>query len=106
MSNVVNFREQPARDQHSSGSARPEGGLGESSELTAKLSELASRLVLLKSEAKEEMRRGILLLELTSQNARVVAHQISDPLSKKCFENKIEAAERLLAFARAKLLSL
>jgi hypothetical protein len=52
------------------------------------------------SIVKEEVRRSILLLDLTAQHARLLVKEISDPSRRRNFEAQITTIEQQLQVAR------
>lgn len=93
MLNVIEFRE---KKPHSRGSIprRPPAGAGPD------ISELASRVESLRSEAREAIPHAILKLGVAAQHAREIAEGVHDPAARKDIDEHISAIEQLIQAAR------
>src|SRR5665213_1954851 len=93
MLNVIEFRKRVSRST-ASGVLRP------AATMDADISELASRITGLQSQAKGEIGNAILMLDLAAQHAREIAARVSDTTVRKNFDEHISMIERLLQLAR------
>ena len=97
MLNVVEFRQK-------AGAAN--GLVRAPADIDHDIAEPACRAVSPKSNATDEIRSAILMLDLASQQARQIAGRISDPSVRKDFDERISIIEQLLQIAREKALKL
>jgi hypothetical protein len=72
----------------------------------ADIAELAFRVAGLQSRAKDEIGNAILMLDLAVQHARGIAIRVSDPSTKKGFDEHIATIERQIELAREMALKL
>lgn len=99
MLNVMDFREVAPRACASRLQRRPAGD-------GADISELASRIVSLQSQAKGEIDGAVLMLDLAAQHARQIEKWVCDPSARKDFDEYIAAIDRLLQIAKEAALKL
>jgi hypothetical protein len=96
MTNVMSFREARRRQPTS---VRPPESPDEEVEQ-------AFRIAGLQADAREEIFRSILMLDLAAQHARQISERVCDPTMKRNFTAHISIIEQLLQLARGMALKL
>jgi hypothetical protein len=99
MPNVINFRKELPRSNEAR--AKPAAASDD-----ADISGLALRITGLRSRAKFEIGSAVLMLDLAAQHAREIAARITEPATKRNFEDHISTIEQLLGLARQMTLKL
>lgn len=97
MTNVIDFQTKP---RHAFASARRSAGAGPA------IQERTSRVRGLHSQAKAEVYKSILLLDLAAQHAREIEARLTDPDVRRAFEVHVDAIEEAIQIARERALDL